>query len=123
MFSSPAALFGSLRFGAIGLAALLYSKTMVLYKPVVIGFVLMNYPYFVAQTWLMYIVRCAFGWGFLLSWSTSDFGIAGGRAALWTSPLLTTRIARPFPTRPCVRSRTEVKRELRAVERRDVAAC
>ena len=58
MFSSPAALFGSLLFGAIGLGAFMYGKKMVLYKPMVIGFVLMAYPYFVPQTWLMYIIGC-----------------------------------------------------------------
>ena len=51
--------FGSLLFGAIGLAAFIYGKRMVLYKPMVIGIVLMAYPYFVAQTWLLYAVGCA----------------------------------------------------------------
>ena len=41
MFSSPAALFGSLLFGAIGLGAFMYGKKMVLYKPMVIGMILM----------------------------------------------------------------------------------
>ena len=59
MFSNPTALFGSLLFGAIGLAAFIYGKRMVLYKPMVIGIVLMAYPYFVAQTWLLYAVGCA----------------------------------------------------------------
>jgi hypothetical protein len=53
MFSSPAILVGSLLFGAIGFGAFMYGKKMVLYKPMVIGFVLMAYPYFVPQTWLM----------------------------------------------------------------------
>ena len=59
MFSSPAALFGSLLFGAIGLGAFMYGKKMVLYKPMVIGFVLMAYPYFVPETWPMYAIGCA----------------------------------------------------------------
>ena len=58
MFSSPAVLFGSLLFGAIGLAAFIYGKRMVLWKPVVIGIVLMAYPYFIARTWLLYSVGC-----------------------------------------------------------------
>ena len=58
MFSSPAALFGSLLFGAIGLGAFMYGKKMVLYKPIIIGFVLMAYPYFVAEVWLMYTIGC-----------------------------------------------------------------
>ena len=59
MFPSPAALFASLLFGAIGLGAFIYGKKMVLYKPMIIGFVLMIYPYFVPQTWLMYTIGCA----------------------------------------------------------------
>src|SRR5207249_10965779 len=59
LFSNPTALFGSLLFGAIGLAAFIYGKRMVLYKSMVIGIVLMAYPYFVAQTWLLYAVGCA----------------------------------------------------------------
>ena len=59
MFSSPAALFGSLLFGAIGLGALMYGKKMVLYKPMIIGFVLMAYPYFVPLPWLMYAIGSA----------------------------------------------------------------
>ena len=58
MFSSPAALFGSLLFGAVGLGAFIYGKKMVLYKPMVIGFVLMAYPYFVPEVWLMYAIGC-----------------------------------------------------------------
>lgn len=58
MFSSPAVLFGSLLFGAIGLAAFIYGKRMVLWKPMVIGIVLMAYPYLIAQTWLLYSVGC-----------------------------------------------------------------
>ena len=59
MFSNPAALVASLLFGAIGLGVFMYGKRMVLYKPMVIGFVLMVYPYFVPQTWLIYTIGCA----------------------------------------------------------------
>ena len=59
MFSSPAALLGSLLFGVIGLGAFIYGKKMVLYKPMVIGFVLMVYPYIVSQTWLIYAIGCS----------------------------------------------------------------
>ena len=59
MFSSPAALLGSVLFGAIGLGAFIYGKKMVLWQPMVIGVVLMAYPYFVPQTWLMYTIGCA----------------------------------------------------------------
>jgi hypothetical protein len=66
MFSSPAALFGSLLFGAIGLGAFLYGKKMVLYKPMLIGIVLMAYPYFVPETWLLYVIDCALCLGLFL---------------------------------------------------------
>ena len=59
MFSSPAALFGSILFGAIGLAAFIYGKKMVLWKPMVIGVVLMAYPYFISETWMLYSVGIA----------------------------------------------------------------
>jgi hypothetical protein len=63
VFSSPAALFGSVLFGSIGLAAFIYGKRMVLWKPMVIGVVLIAYPYFVSQTWLIYAVGCALSLG------------------------------------------------------------
>ena len=44
MFSSPAALLGSILFGAVDLGAFMYGKRMVLYKPMVIGVALMAYP-------------------------------------------------------------------------------
>ncbi len=59
MFTNPAALLGSLLFGAIGFGAFMYGKKMVLYKPMIIGIALMAYPYFVPQTWLLYTVGCA----------------------------------------------------------------
>jgi hypothetical protein len=63
MFSSPAALFGSILFGAIGLAAFIYGKKMVLWKPMVIGVVLMAYPYFISETWMLYSVGIALCFG------------------------------------------------------------
>ena len=59
MFSNPAALLGSLLFGAVGLGAFMYGKKMVRYKPMVIGIALMACPYFVPQTWLLYTVGFA----------------------------------------------------------------
>ena len=59
MFASPAALLGSILFGAIGFGAFVYGKKMVLYKPMVIGIALMAFPYFVSETWLMYAIGCA----------------------------------------------------------------
>ena len=37
----------------------MYGRKMVLWKPMVLGGVLMAYPYFVPQTWLIYTMGCA----------------------------------------------------------------
>jgi len=66
MFSNPAALLGSLLFGAIRLGAFMYGKRMVRYSPMIIGIALMAYPYFVPQTWLLYTVGCALCLGLYL---------------------------------------------------------
>jgi hypothetical protein len=59
VFSNPAAVFASFLFGAIGFAGFIYGKRMVLWKPMAIGTALMAYPYFVAETWLIYAIGCA----------------------------------------------------------------
>ena len=56
---SGAALFGSLMFGVIGLAAFLYGKRSVLIVPMVLGLALMGFPYFVFDTWLLYAIGFA----------------------------------------------------------------
>jgi drug/metabolite transporter (DMT)-like permease len=55
----PAALFASLMFGVIGFAAFRYGKKHALWSPMAIGLVLMVYPYFVSQTWLLYAIGAA----------------------------------------------------------------
>ncbi len=55
----PAALFASLMFGVIGIAAFRYGKKHALWSPIAIGLVLMVYPYFVSQTWLLYTIGAA----------------------------------------------------------------
>jgi drug/metabolite transporter (DMT)-like permease len=67
MFSSPAALFSSLFFGAIGLGAFVYGRKMAQYKPMVIGVLMMVFPYFVPQTWLIYAIGCALCLGLYFS--------------------------------------------------------
>jgi hypothetical protein len=67
VFSSPAALLGSILFGAIGFGAFVYGKKMVLYKPMVIGIALMAFPYFVPGTWPMYAVGCTLCLGLYLT--------------------------------------------------------
>ena len=54
LLSDPAFLFGSILFGAVGLAAFVYGKKLALWKPMVLGIALMAYPYFVSRTWVLY---------------------------------------------------------------------
>lgn len=56
---SPAELFASLLFGIIGMAAAIYGKKSALWKPMLIGVILMTFPYFVSQIWLLYLIGCA----------------------------------------------------------------
>lgn len=53
---SFANLFGSMLFGSIGMGAFIYGKKQGAGKPLVIGILLMVYPYFIPQTWLMYTI-------------------------------------------------------------------
>ena len=53
---TPAVLFGSILFSAIGLGAFLYGKKGALWTPAIIGIVLMVYPYFVSETWILFAV-------------------------------------------------------------------
>jgi len=59
MLPSPAVLVAWVLSGAIGLAAFIYGKKTSAWKPMAIGGALMVYPYFVAQTWLLYAVGAA----------------------------------------------------------------
>jgi hypothetical protein len=43
----------------VALAAFMYGKKLVPWKPMVFGAVLMAYPYFVPQIWLIYTIGCA----------------------------------------------------------------
>jgi hypothetical protein len=56
---TPAALFGLIVFSAIGFGVFLYGKRTAQWKPLVIGIALMVYPYFVAETWILYAFGCA----------------------------------------------------------------
>jgi hypothetical protein len=56
---SAAALFGSLMFGIIGIAAFRYGKKSAMLMPMILGIVLMVFPYFVPQTWLLYAIGAA----------------------------------------------------------------
>ncbi|MCB1054316.1 MAG: hypothetical protein KDD11_02240 [Acidobacteria bacterium] len=58
---TPSALFALILFGVIGSAAFLYGKKNGKVVPMVVGGVLVVYPYFVSATWLLY------GLGFVLT--------------------------------------------------------
>jgi hypothetical protein len=51
---TPAALFALIVFGLIGTGALMYGKRMEQWKSMTIGGVLLVFPYFVSQTWLIW---------------------------------------------------------------------
>ncbi|MFT4046647.1 MAG: hypothetical protein QM661_08125 [Solimonas sp.] len=56
---TPAALFAMIFFSLVGLAAVRYGRKWMVWEPIAIGVALMVYPYFVAQTWLLYVVGLA----------------------------------------------------------------
>jgi len=56
---TPAALFGSLVFGVIGLVAFRYGKKSALIVPMLLGLGLMIYPWFVSETWVLYAIGSA----------------------------------------------------------------
>jgi hypothetical protein len=56
MTFTAANLFGQILFGAIGFAAFVYGRKQSLMKPMVLGIVIMAYPYFIPQTWLLYAI-------------------------------------------------------------------
>lgn len=53
---APAYLFASMLFGIIGLAAFVYGKKQMFWRPLVIGVALMAYPYFVTQLGWLYLI-------------------------------------------------------------------
>ena len=56
---NPADLFASLLFGIIGLAAFTYGKKTTKWKAMAIGVVLMVFPYWIDETWLLYSIGIA----------------------------------------------------------------
>jgi hypothetical protein len=60
MFDLDAAnLIGGLIFGSIGFVAFVYGKRMNLWKPMFCGLALMVFPYFVANTVLLFVLGTA----------------------------------------------------------------
>ncbi|MFT4177000.1 MAG: hypothetical protein QM627_10130 [Luteolibacter sp.] len=54
MSFNPYNLLAGLVFGTIGLASVNYGRKLDLWKPVGIGLLLIAYPYFVSNVWLMW---------------------------------------------------------------------
>ncbi len=52
-------LFAQILFGAIGLGAFVYGKKQSLFKPLFLGVILMAFPYFIEETWLLYLIGTA----------------------------------------------------------------
>jgi len=53
---SPAILFAALLFGLVGIIAFNYGRKNACWGPMVLGLALMTFPYFVSQTWAVYLV-------------------------------------------------------------------
>jgi len=53
---NTANIFASVIFGSIGFAAFIYGKKQSSFKALVIGIVLMTYPYFIPSTMAVYII-------------------------------------------------------------------
>ena len=53
---SPANLIGGFVFGSIGFVAFIYGKRMNLWKMMFAGLALMIFPYFIANTAIMYVI-------------------------------------------------------------------
>lgn len=55
----PSSLFAMILFGSIGMGAFVYGKSTSAFTPIVIGIILMVYPYFVSGTMMMYLIGAA----------------------------------------------------------------
>lgn len=55
MFTA-ANIFGSILFGSIGFGAFIYGRKVSATSPLIIGLILMVYPYFISETWLLYAI-------------------------------------------------------------------
>jgi len=64
---SPAVLFAGIVFGLIGFVAFNYGRKNIRVGPMVTGVGLMVFPYFVSQTWAVYLVGLALC-GLLFAW-------------------------------------------------------
>ena len=53
---SGANLFAGLLFGAIGFVAFVYGKKQMELKPLILGIMLLVFPYFISNTTVLYVV-------------------------------------------------------------------
>ena len=56
---TPGALFASILFGLIGAVAFGFGKRNASWRPMVLGVALIVFPYFVEETWVMYVIGSA----------------------------------------------------------------
>lgn len=56
---SPSNLLAGIIFGMIGLIAFIYGKRTQAWRPMIIGVILMAYPYFISGTVLLYLIGTA----------------------------------------------------------------
>ena len=56
---STAGLFGGIIFGIIGFSAFIYGKKTARFSPMIIGILLMAYPYFAKGTLVLYLIGAA----------------------------------------------------------------
>ena len=56
---TPGELFWGMMFGVIGIAFFMYGKKQNAVVPLASGFLLMVFPYFVSNTWLMLAIGAA----------------------------------------------------------------
>lgn len=57
--TSPAALFASILFGLLGLAAIRHARKQMQWQPLVGGIALIAFPYFIERAWLIYLIGFA----------------------------------------------------------------
>ena len=56
---TPGSLFGAIVFGAIGMGAFVHGERRGLAKPMILGVVLMIYPYFISDGTLVFVIGAA----------------------------------------------------------------
>lgn len=63
---TPGSLFGAILFGAIGMGAFVHGKRVASAPVMLIAVLLMVYPYFVSEAWLVYALGALLCYGLYL---------------------------------------------------------